>query len=392
MDSVKNPFSPGAGTRPPDLVGRDDLLQDFAVLVKRVRLGKSEKSMILTGLRGVGKTVLLNEFERLAEVLDFDTIFIEAHEDKALAPLLAAHLRDVLYKMDRMSGISESVKRALRALRSFVGVIKLSYGDVSIGLDVEPERGVADSGDIEVDLPGIFLAVGDAVKDRNRLLVLFIDELQYFNMKELGALIMAMHRIQQKQLPIVFVGAGLPILPRLAGDSKSCAERLFNFPAIGPLLKNDAYKAIRDPIKASGVEIKSDALEEIYTLTKGYPYFLQEWGYQTWKAADHSPITLNDVRIATIRVTPRLDENFFRVRYNRLTSRQKAFLRAMAELGTGPFKTSDVAQVLNVNISSVSPVRAQLIGNGMIYSPEYGVVDFTVPMFGDFMMRQIPAL
>ena len=390
MDPIKNPFSPGAGSPPPELVGRDPILEQARILLGRVKQKKPEKSMLLTGLRGVGKTVLLNEIKRMADSDGYRTISIEAHEGKALGPLIAPYLRSLLYDLDRIAGAGDKVKRGLAVLRSFVGALKVTVGDISIGLDIDPEKGSADSGDLEIDLPNLFVAIGEAAQDRNSAVAIFIDEIQYFSKKELGALIMAMHKIQQQQLPLVLLGAGLPILPGMAGDSKSYAERLFNFPNIGALSQVDTAKALQEPALEAGVAFEDAALDEVFLLTKGYPYFLQEWGYVAWNLATISPITLQVVRDAKKAVIPRLDENFFRVRFDRLTPSEKNFLRAIAELGPGAHRTGDIAEILKVKVTSLGPVRAKLINKGMIYSPAHGDMDFTVPLFDDFMIRAIP--
>jgi len=390
MDPITNPFSPGAGSPPPELVGRDPVLEQARILLGRVKQKRPEKSMLLTGLRGVGKTVLLNEIERLAKAAAYRTIAIEAHEDKALGTLIAPYLRSLLFELNRIAGVGDKVKRGLAVLRSFIGALKLTVHDVSIGLDIEPEKGAADSGDLEIDLPNLFAAIGEAAEERKSAVAIFIDEIQYFRQKELGALIMAMHKIQQRQLPLVLLGAGLPILPALAGEAKSYAERLFNFPEIGALSKGDAAKALQDPAKAAGVSFESAALDEVFRLTKGYPYFVQEWGYQTWNLAATSPIKKQVVQAATAIVIPRLDQNFFRVRYDRLTPSEKNFLRAMAELGSGAQRTGDIAETLKVKVTSLGPVRAKLIKKGMIYSPAHGDMAFTVPLFDEFMVRAIP--
>ena len=390
MDPIKNPFSPGAGSPPPELVGRDPILEQARILLGRIKQKRPEKSMLLTGLRGVGKTVLLNEIERMAKAAAYRTIAIEAHEDKALGQLIAPHLRSLLYDLDRMTGAGIKVKRGLAVLRSFVGALKFTVGDVTLGLDIDPEKGAADSGDLEIDLPNLFVAVAEAAEERKTAVAVLIDEIQYFNQKELGALIMAMHKVQQRQLPLVLLAAGLPILPGLAGDSKSYAERLFSFPNIGALSQEDATKALRDPTRSAGVKFEEQALSEVFRLTKGYPYFLQEWGYQVWNLAEKSPITLKTVQGATEKVIPRLDQNFFRVRFDRLTPSEKNFLRAMAKLGSGAHRTGDIAETLNVKLSSLGPVRAKLIKKGMIYSPAHGDMAFTVPLFDEFMIRAIP--
>ena len=392
MDPIKNPFSPGAGSPPPELVGRDPVLEQARILLGRIKNRKSEKSLILTGLRGVGKTVLLNEIERMAKAEQYRTIAIEACEEKPLAVLIAPYLRSLLYELDRMAGIGDKVKRGLAVLSSFLGALRVTVDDVPYGLDIEPEKGTADSGDLEIDLPSLLVAIGEAAENRNTAVAIFIDEIQYFSSKELAALIMAMHKIQQRQLPVVLLGAGLPILPGLAGESKSYVERLFNFPDIGALSAADAAKALRDPTDAVGVTFNTDALDEVFRLAKGYPYFVQEWGYQSWNRAAGSPITLETVQHATTDVIPRLDKNFFRVRFDRLTPGEKHFLRAIAELGPGAHRTADIAETLGVKIASIGPVRAKLIRKGMIYSPAHGDMAFTVPLFDEFMIRAIPSL
>jgi hypothetical protein len=278
----------------------------------------------------------------------------------------------------------------MAVLKSFIGAVRVKVGEFDIGVDIEPEAGAADSGDLEVDLPSLFAALGEAAEERRSAVAILIDEVQYFNPSELSALIMAMHRMQQRQLPLVLIGAGLPILPGMAGESKSYAERLFSFPDVGPLGEADATKALREPIVAAGESIKPEALREIFRMTKGYPYFLQEWGYQAWNHAVASPISLQVVQATSVTVSRRLDENFFRVRFDRLTPREKTYLRAMAELGPGPHRSSDIADKLGATINTLGPVRAHLIKKGMVYSPSHGDMAFTVPLFDEFMRRAIP--
>lgn len=390
MKEALNPFTPGAGTPPPELAGRQKIIRQAEVLLKRVQKGRAARSILLTGLRGVGKTVLLNEINQLARQMKYQRIFFEAHDDKSLPALIAPQLRSLLYALDRIEGAREVVRRGLAVLRGFVGSVKLTYGEIPIGIDIEPEKGTADSGDLEIDLPELFVIVGEAAKSRATSVVLLIDELQYFSEKELSSLIMAMHKVQQESLPIVLVGAGLPVLTRLAGESKSYAERLFDFPEIGPLSKIDAALAISDPIRAEGESITEEAVAEVVNVTQGYPYFLQEWGYQIWNLAKVSPIEINTVQRASSKTIERLDKNFFRVRFDRLTNSEKHFLRAIAELGPGPQKMGDVADIMNLKIASLSPRRAQLIHKGMIYSPQHGEVAFTVPLFDGFMCRSMP--
>ena len=390
MDPIKNPFSPGAGSPPPELVGRTGILDQARVLLGRVRERRPEKSILLSGLRGVGKTVLLNEIERIAAAAGYKTVLLEAHEEKPLAAMLVPPLRKLLFDLDRVAGAGDKAKRGLAVLKGFMNGVKVSIGGVDVGLDIEAEIGTADSGDLESDLPNLFMAVAEAALERGLPVALLIDELQYFSPTELSALIMAMHKMQQGGLPMVLLGAGLPILPGLAGESKSYAERLFAFPPVGALSKSDAARALNDPIKAVGVEFELAALDEIFRLTQGYPYFLQEWGYQSWNRAVSSPISLAVVKHATETVIQRLDENFFRVRFDRLTPAEKRFLRAMAGLGPGAHRSSDIADALEVKLSSLGPGRAKLIRKGMIYSPAHGDMAFTVPLFDEFMLRAMP--
>jgi hypothetical protein len=390
MDKIKNPFSPGAGSPPPELAGRGPILEQARILLGRVKERKPEKSIMMTGLRGVGKTVLLVEVERLALEAGYRTVMIEASEDKKLALLIVPHLRRLLFDLDRIQGAGDKVKRGIRVLKSFLNGIKITVGGVDIGIDIDPEKGSADSGVLEIDLPELFCAVAEAAEERNTVVAVLIDEIQYFTQAELSALIMAMHKLQQKRLPLVLIGAGLPILPGLAGESKSYAERLFQFPDIGPLSATDVSKALQEPVKAAGEEFSEQALQEIVRMTKGYPYFIQEWGYQTWNLAPSSPISLAVTKEATSVVQKRLDENFFRVRFDRLTTREKEYLRAMAELGAGPHRSSKIAKLLGSHLTKLGPVRANLISKGMIYSPSYGDMAFTVPLFDEFMKRSMP--
>src|SRR5258708_22192149 len=350
MDAIKNPFSPGAGAPPPELVGREAVLEQARILLGRIKAKRPEKSILLTGLRGVGKTVLLNEIERMAAKDDYRTLGLEAHEDKSLAALLVPPLRKLLFDLDRFAGAGDKAKRGLAVLKGFMNGLKVKLGELEVGLDIDPEKGAADSGDLESDLPNLLVAVAESAEERNLAVALLIDELQYFIPKELTALMMAMHKIQQRRLPMVLLGAGLPILPGLAGQSKSYAERLFSFPAIGALSELDAIKALREPTKAAGVDFEDGALKEIFGLTQGYHYFLQEWGYQAWNRAPVSPITLQIVQAATPVVIERLDQSFFRVRFDRLTPSERRFLRAMAGLGPGAHRSGDIADALAVKI------------------------------------------
>ena len=386
MNVVLNPFSPGAGTPPPALVGRQELLEKAHVAVQRVRALRSEKSLLLVGLRGVGKTVLLRTIADAAEELKCQVIFIETPEDQSLPELLAPPLREALLKLDRMADLNEKVKRALRVFRSFLGTIKL--GNEYLSMEIDPELGTGDSGNLQADLSALLVAVAEAAKARGTAMVL--DEMQYLGEQEFRALITALHAVGQRQLPLVLFGAGLPQLVGLAGKAKSYAERLFLFPALGPLVASEAADALQRPVKTQSVEFTEEALALIFEVTQGYPYFLQEWGYELWNFAERSPITKKDVERATPGIIRKLDENFFRVRFDRLTPSEKKYLRAMAELGAGPHRSGDVAAALKAAVQSVAPVRSSLIRKGMIFSPAHGDIDFTVPLFDAFMRRAMP--
>lgn len=390
MDRISNPYSPNAGAPPPALVGRSDLLDDFDVAVQRIRNGRPEKSMLPTGLRGVGKTVLLNRFAEKARERGYLIAQIEASEDGNFIGTLGAQLRTVLFELDRKTQVAASVKRALRVFKSFSATIGLDGLTVSLGVD--PEAGVADSGDLPSDLTALLISIGEAAVAAETGVLIAIDEVQYLTEAELGSLIMAVHRITQLQLPVMLVGTGLPQLPALAGNAKSYAERLFSYPIIGPLRLDDAKEAIATPAKAQHIGFTDHALDKLFSITRGYPYFIQEWAYHVWNHAATSPIAVEDVNAVEARVLQALDESFFRVRYDRLTPREKKYLRAMAELGEGPHRSGDIAGVLATKVESLSPLRSGLIAKGMIYSPQHGDTAFTVPLFDAFMRRAMPNL
>ena len=390
MKPVNNPFSPGAGSPPPALVGREDILERCRILLARVRAGRSERSMLLTGLRGVGKTVLLNEMEIVSRNEGCYPVLIEASEEKPFASLLAPSLRRLLFDLDRMAAAGDKARRALAVLKGFVGAVKLSVGDITVNIDIDPEVGVADSGDMEADLPELFVAIAEAAQEKGTAVIILLDEVQYLKDAELGALMMTMHKMQQRQLPLALVGAGLPVLPGLAGRIKSYAERLFDFPHIGGLSKENTYEALQEPVSEKGVQFEEDALGEIFRMSEGYPYFLQVWGYQAWNHAVESPITVELIRQISPKVVDHLDENFFRVRFDRLTPTEKEFLRAMADIEGNEKRTNDIAAALGKETSSTSPIRRNLINKGMIYSPSHGNLAFTVPLFDEFMRRAMP--
>lgn len=363
-------------------------MTDARVALKRVQAGRLAKSQLLLGLRGVGKTVLLNRIAELAEDEGYLTVILEAPEGQRLANILVPPLRTVLFRLSRVERARDLANRGLGTLRRFAGAFKVRYGDWEVGIEGEP--GTADSGHLESDLPDLLLVVGRAAQAAGRPVAVFIDEVQYLSAEDLSALIVSVHRIGQRSLPLIVFGAGLPQLAGLAGEAKSYAERLFDYPPVGALDPDAARTAVRQPVRDEGADIDEDALGLIVDRTQGYPYFLQEWGAHAWNAAARSPITAADVGSATDDALRDLDRGFFRVRLDRLTPREKDYMRAMAELGPGPHRSGDVAGALGLDVSAAAPIRGGLIRKGMIYSPAHGETAFTVPMFDAFMRRTIP--
>ena len=390
MDPVTNPFAPGAGTPPPELAGRDELRETVRVALERVKRGLPTKSILMVGLRGVGKTVLLDRMRQDAESSGLQTVRIEAPENRSLPALLAPQLRVALLRLSGNARAKDLATRALRGLAGFAKALKVKYQDIEVGVDFDPEPGLADNGDLEHDLQALLEVVGEAAQKAGTALVLFIDELQYVDEDQLAALITALHRTAQRRLPVVMVGAGLPQLPGRMGRAKSYAERLFDFPQIGALSDPAARIAIAKPASAHGVKVSKGALESIVQQTHGYPYFLQEWGKHAWDAADASPIAEDDVQRASKAAVAALDESFFRVRFDRLTPLEKRYLRAMADLGPGPHRSGDIAEMLGRKVTALGPTRNQLIAKGMIWSPSHGDTAFTVPLFDEFMRRIMP--
>ena len=390
MDAIANPYAPGAGTPPPELAGREELREQVRVAVERLRRGSPSKSILMVGLRGVGKTVLLDRMRDDAEASGIHTLRIEAPEGRSLPALLAPELRVALLRLSRNEHAKALGERALRALAGFARALKVKFHDIEVGLDFEPEPGLADNGDLEHDLAALLETVGAAAQRAGTALVLFIDELQYVKEDELAALITGLHRTAQRRLPVGLVGAGLPQLRGRMGRAKSYAERLFDFPEIGELTPPAARQALVKPALDQGVELTEDALEQILVETHRYPYFLQEWGKHAWQVAERSPITLKDVQSASAVALAALDASFFRVRFDRLTLAEKRYVRAMAELGPGPHRSGDVADAVGRKVTSLAPIRNQLIAKGMIFSPSHGDTAFTVPLFDEFLRRVMP--
>ena len=390
MDPILNPYAPGAGTQPPELAGRDDLRDVARTALIRTKIGRSSKSILMVGLRGVGKTVLLERIREEAESNGIYTLQIEAPENRSFPSVMVPQLRLTLLKISNREAAKELAHRALRGLAGFVKTLKVEYQGIGLTLESAPEPGLADSGDLETDLQDLLEVVGAAAKADQSCVALFVDELQYVKEDELAALITALHRTSQRGLPVTMVGAGLPQVRGRMGKAKSYAERLFEFPEIGPLSPEDAKLAIAKPARDEGVEIEPIALDAIVAQTQCYPYFLQEWGKHVWDVAESSPITVSNVDVASRQAVAGLDASFFLVRFDRLTPTEKRYLRAMAQLGQGPHRSGDIAGVLDRAVTSLAPTRSKLINKGMIWSPNHGDTAFTVPMFDEFMVRIMP--
>ncbi|WP_270974814.1 ATP-binding protein [Trueperella sp.] len=391
MKYIDDPYTPNAGAKPTVLAGREDELDQFEVLLARSMKGRPARSMIITGLRGVGKTVLLNEFRERAERSGWVTVEFEAskHDEGRFRQQIAMKLRTALLRISSRARWDERLEKAARVLSSF----SMSFdpdGAISASLNITDFAGLADSQVLEYDLTELLVSVGEAAQAHKRGVVLLIDEIQFLDRNQLESLIMAIHKTVQRALPITLVGAGLPQIAELAGDAKSYSERLFTFPKIDSLNEADASKAFADPARQEGVAWEEDALQRAIAVTEGYPYFIQELGSAVWRTAPSSPFRRHDVDNAIPLFESRLDESFFRVRLDRATPLQAAYLRAMAELGPDPQKASAVANVIHRGSQSLGPTRSELINMGLLYTPSHGYAAFTVPQFDRFMQREMP--
>lgn len=389
MDPRTNPYSPGAGSQPPELAGRNDVIERAAIALDRIRNGRAARSFVFYGLRGVGKTVLLNRIRDEAEQRGFVTIHIEAPEHRSLPAVLSPALRSALLRLSKKALAKDIMDRALRAVSGFAKALKLKYNDIELALELPPELGLADSGDLEADLRDVLEATSTAAQSGETAIVLFIDELQYIEEGQLGALITALHSASQKQLPITMVAAGLPQLLGKMGRAKSYAERLFEFIPIDKLDECSAKAALCKPAEKEGAKFDQAAVNEILVQTQGYPYFLQEWGKHAWNSAQNNHITIDDAKNATTDALSELDASFFRVRFDRLTPSEKQYMRAMADLGPGPHRSGDIASKMQKKVTAVAPVRNSLIAKGMAYSPAHGDTAFTVPLFDGFLKRTL---
>lgn len=393
MDPIRNPYTPNAGAQPPAVLGRNAQLQTFEVLLRRMSAGRTEQSMIITGLRGVGKTVLLGRFRTKAQELGWVVVEREVskHDDEQFRRHLVSAIRTSLFELSPRARWGDRMKRAAAVLRSFSFSVDPS-GGLTGGIDIEAADGLADQQDLEADLTDLLVAVGEAALDVDRGLVLLFDEVQFLSKTQLEALITALHKTVQRGLPVTMVGAGLPQIAELAGDAKSYSERLFKFPRIGSLEEADARAALSAPACEEGADFEDQALDTALDVTGGYPYFLQELGYAVWGVAEGPVITRRDVELAVPTYQAKLDESFFRVRLDRATAMQRIYLRAMAELGPEPQRAQDVAAVIGRGSPQMAPVRAKLIDMGLLYTPEHGYAAFTVPRFDEFLTRAIPEL
>lgn len=393
MDATRNPYTPNAGAEPEAIVGRDDQLATFDLLLARLSRGRTEQSMIITGLRGVGKTVLLGQFRTRALSQQWVVVELEVskHDEASFRRDLASRLRASLFELSPKARWTDRFHHAAAVLKSFT--VKFDAdGSWSAGLDVEAAEGYADHANLAMDVTDVLVALGEAAAEARRGVVLLFDEIQFLNSQQLEAVIEALHKMVQRKLPITLVGAGLPQIAELAGDAKSYAERLFKFPTVGNLSEHDSYVALEQPAEGEGAGFERDALARAYAITEGYPYFLQELGYAVWNLATGPTITAEEVELAQPQYEAKLDTSFFRVRLDRTTDLQRAYLRAMAQLGPAAQKAADVAQLMGRTSENLGPTRAELINMGLLYTPQHGYAAFTVPHFDRFMLRAVPTL
>ncbi len=388
MDPLANPYSMSAGNPPKALTGREAQTEQFRTLLGRLGRGMSEPSMIVFGLRGVGKTVLLLEFESIADALGWTSPDpIEIRSDTDFRAELADAAYQALLRLDRRRALGERLKSFTGLLSGFkVGAS--TEGSVEFSFDPSAVAGA--SGNLERDLTSLFVELGETARQHDTGVVFLIDEMQFLGREEIEAMAAAMHRMSQKQLPIALAGAGLPQLPSLIVDAKSYAERLFSYPELGPLSVEAARQALVEPAAAEGVSYAKDALARIVELSGCYAAFVQAYGKEAWNMAPRSPIEFADVQAAEHVVQNKLDDEFFHVRFEKATPAERRYMAAMADLGDGPYRTGEVAKRLGIGVSSTSVHRDALIKKGLIYSPDHGEVDFTVPRFSPFMRRRYP--
>lgn len=387
MNPIDNPYTPNAGRKPMAFVGRDKIMTDVDNALQRLQRGGSSQNHMLVGLRGVGKTVLLSHLSRKAKERGFLTIELEIMESgQSLPDVLVPELRAKLFQLNKVDAAKAAVQRAFQALAGFLKHVKFTYQD----WEIEPLAGVADSGQLDYDLKELLLAVGEAAQAANTVLVLFIDELHAASKNELTAIIHALHKCAQESLPISLIGAGLPQLRTIAAEAKSYTERMFLYVTIDALDETAAAQALVEPATTHGVEYDEQAVRAVFAETRGYPYFIQEWGSMLWDCTEQPPIRAEHVQQSKAQVEAKLDDSFYRVRFDRLTEQEKRYMHAMAKLGDhSSYKTRDIATQLNKTPQQISGLRDSLIRKGMIHAPHYGEVAFTVPLFGSYLLREL---
>ncbi|MEO0911914.1 MAG: ATP-binding protein [Pseudomonadota bacterium] len=392
MDPRKNPFSPGAGIPPAAFVGRSDIMDVAEIAFDRTKSGLFTNDILLLGLRGVGKTVLLNKLHALAKSRGLETIKFEVPDKSGdnLAKLLVPSANTVLRRLDRLAAAEETLTRAAALLRNFAAIFKVKYEGFTFGASTSEIGG--DTGNLVTDLPEILLAMAEAAKSRQTAVALFVDEVQYLSKEELSALTHACHEVAQAAAPFLFIGAGLPQLAALTGEAKSYAERLFSYTDVQALSAEATARALREAAATQSADFTEEATARVFEHTQGYPYFVQTWGKFAWDEAAKSPITAKDVETAQLEATAFLDQSLFRVRFDRTSDLGRTYLRGLAELGPGPHASGAVAKTLGTASSQIAAIRASLIADGMIYAPAHGQTEFTVPLFDAFMRRAMPKL
>ncbi len=382
-----NPYTPGMGTRPPFLAGRDSELEYFDELLDQLSAGGTEKHLILTGLRGVGKTVLLNELEVKCEERGWPGEATELRDGSSIGREVSKAARKALLQLSSAKRTLDGLRRAMRVVHNF----SVSVGEeVTFKIDLDPIEGIADSGDLGADLRDLLVEVGQAAEKHGSGFALILDEMHFLPRRDLEALIMGLHRAQQKSLPVALVGGGLPLLPELTGKAKTYAERGLEFRSVGALSREASVRALREPAIQQGIDWSDEAIDRVTALTGGYPFFLQEYGRQIWKLGEGRRIELAEVTAAEPLVLEYLDASFFSQRIGKLPGLERRYVSAMARLGDGPQRSGDVAAALGRNVKELSPIRARLIESALIYSPARGEVDFTVPLCADHIRRTYP--
>ena len=386
MDRIKNPFTPGAGYLPPELAGRNQIIDDGNVVAMRTKIQRAERGLMLIGQRGVGKTVLLKYLSEHARENGIIPIISEIRSDKSDLEDFAQKLKEALCILDFRCKVKSCIQEAFAVLGSFVRKFSLNIGDIGVSVDLR--QGLGGSGNMELDLSQVLLSTARAAKAASTAIGLYIDELQNLDEVAMRGIIVALHRSAQELLPLYLIGSGLPTIRTLIGKSKTYAERMFVYEVIGALDEDASWAAIVKPFEDNGVSVENDAFVEMYKASAGYPFFLQECGYQVWQHAEHSPIGADDVLAILPQVVENLDRSFFEVRFDRVSAVEKKFLMAMAYGEPDkPLPIVDIAMRMGRTPNSLSMLRRSLINKGMIYSPSLGMVAYTVPMFGAYMRR-----